>query len=295
MFILAAVLYAQPAMAYLGGFEEGDGYQQNGALQDVSIYNAGQYGTNNGGPGGSMTSITPNTGLYSKFDQGDTTPGNGELVIQPGLARTGNGGLALRSTPFYGDTGGDGADYLYTFDNRDFNGVSPHLITGGVVSIDYWMRPQTSFFETGLATITSFVNTGGDTIFSVGMLGQGIFDSKPILEWQDAAGWHQTTILGNSAGWDHIMLSFNLDTDTVSFSYYSSLTGQTTAVASNVSPVSTMDSLTGIHFTAQANTEVNAYDDFNLSESMLVVPEPSSLVIVALGCVQCLGMRRRRA
>jgi hypothetical protein len=296
MLTVAAVLFARQAMGYLGGFENQDGYQSDGSLlQDVSTYNAGQYGTNGGGPGGSAVNITPNTGLFTKFDQGDTSPGNGELVVQPGLARTGNGGLVLRSTSFYGDTAGDGADYLYTFDSRDFNGTSPALVTSGVVSVDYWMRPQTSFFETGLATTTSFVNTGGDTLFSIGMLGQGIFDSKPILEWQDAAGWHNTGIIGNSGGWDHIMLSFDLTTGTVSFSYYSSLTGATTVLATDVVAAAPMDSLTGIHFTAQPNTEVNAYDDFTVVSPLLaMVPEPSSFLFVMLGAMQCLGLRRRR-
>ncbi len=293
IFTLVAVLSAQPAFAYLGGFEAGDGYQSNGALLDVSTYNAGQFGTNNGGPGGSQATITQNSGLFQKFDQGDTSPGNGELVVQPGLARTGNAGLALRSTPAYGDTAGDGAQYLYSFDSRDFNGVNPSAVTSGVVSIDYWMRPQTSFFETGTATTTSFVNANGDTIFSVGMLGQGIFDSKPIVEWQDAAGWHTTTIIGNSAGWDHIMLSFNLNSDTVSFSYYSSLTGTTTTLATNAADVSPTSNVSGILFAAQPNTEVNAYDDFNIV-SPILVPEPSSLIIIMLGAMQCLGMRRRR-
>ena len=292
IFTFVAVLSAPPAWAYLGGFEAQDGYVDGSVtpLQDVSTYNAGQYGTNASGPGGSATTITPNSGLFVKYDQGNVSPGYGELVAHQAIAYSGNASLVLRSTSGYGDTGGDGADYLYSFDSRDFNGISPTAVTSGAIFLDYWMRPQTSFFETGTATTTGFVNSAGDTIFAVGTLGQGIFDSKPFIEWEDANGWHVTSILGNNASWDHIMLSFNLINQTASFSFYSSLTGQTTLLANNVALAAPVDNLAGIHFTAQPNTEENAYDNFNV----VVVPEPSSLLVVLAGAGTCLARRRRR-
>ena len=292
IFALAAVLSAQPAWAYLGGFENADGYDTGPGipLLDVSSYNAGQYGTNGGGPGGGPVSITPNTGLFVKYDVGNISPGYGELVAHQTIAHTGSASLVLRSSASFGDTGGDGANYVYSFDSRDFGGVTPTSVTSGVISLDYWMCPQTSFFQTGTVSNTAFLNPNGDTLFAVGTLGQGIFSSEPYMEWQDVNGWHTTTLLGNNAGWDHIMLQFKLNTDTGSFAFYSSLTGVTTVLANNV-PLAAPSSagLAGINFVAQPNTEKNAYDDFNI---VLAVPEPSSLVAVVLA-VPCIARRRR--
>ncbi|MDB6139156.1 MAG: hypothetical protein JWO94_2228 [Verrucomicrobiaceae bacterium] len=295
MFTIAVVLFAQPAWAYLGSFEAQDGYTDGGQVpfQDVTTYNAGEYGTNANGPGGSATNITPNDGLFVKYDQGNVSSGYGELVAHHALAHSGSAGLVLRSNAGFGDTGGDGADYLYSFDKRDFGGVSPTLVTSGTISLDYWMCPQTSFFQTGTVTSTAFVNSAGNTVFAVGTVGQGIFDAKPYIEWEDANGWHVTSILGNNVSWDHIMLSFDLSSDTVSFSYYSSITGITSVLASGVAAAAPIDNLSGIHFTAQANTEKNSYDDFNII-SPIVVPEPSSLVAVLVAGVSVCWKRRRR-
>ncbi|MDB6120460.1 MAG: hypothetical protein JWO08_4241, partial [Verrucomicrobiaceae bacterium] len=111
---------------------------------------------------------------------------------------------------------------------------------------------------------------------------------------QDASGWHVTNIIGNNASYDHIMLSFDLNNNTVSFSYYASLTGVTTLMASDVAAAAPIDFLSGIHFTAQANTEKNTFDDFGISASIAVVPEPSSLLVLLVGGLTCLGRRRRK-
>ena len=68
--LLAAMASPNACLAYLGGFEEQDGYHYGPpnasglGNNDVTRYNAGQYGVNNGGPGGAVTPITPDTGLW---------------------------------------------------------------------------------------------------------------------------------------------------------------------------------------------------------------------------------------
>lgn len=294
VFALCLLLSPQ-AWAYLGSFEEEDGFLPGGALptRDVSSYNAGQYGTSNGGPGGSFQDITANTGLFYKNDLGRIDSGYGELVAQHGLAHTGESSLALRSTTGFGDTDEDGASYLYSFDARDFDGVSPSLVTDGIVTIDYWMRPQTPFFSTSRVTTTEFVNSTGDTVFAIGTLGQGLFTSQPFLEWYDGSGWHTTSIVANNADWDHVMLTFDLTNDLISFSYFASLTATTHVLATDVLAGAALDQLSGIRFTAQPNTEMNNYDDFNVV-SPLVVPEPSSALLALLGCMPWLLISRRR-
>ena len=298
---LAILGLAQPAMAYLGGFEEQDGYLNSGVnpLRDVSSYNAGQYGSNpifgpnSIGPGGIFQNITPNTGLFFKNDVGDIAEHNGELVAHQNFARTGTSGLVLRSSLAFGDTGGDGADYTYAFDNRDFNGSTPSQITSGTLDIDYWMCPQAAPFASGTLTTTEFLNSNGDTIFAVGTVGQGAFTTDPLIEWFDAGGWHSTGVLGNHISWDHVMLSFDLTNDLVSFSFYSSLDLQIYNFAVNVGAANPIDSLAGIRFTAQPNTEKNSYDDFSTS-APVVIPEPSGFLLAILGAMPVVAFRRRR-
>ena len=292
--LVLSLLLARQASAYLGSFEEADGFLPGGSLptRDVSSYNAGQYGTSNGGSGGSFQDITANTGLFYKNDLGRIDSGYGELVAQHGLAHSGESSLALRATIGFGDTDEDGASYLYSFDARDFDGVAPSLVTEGIVTIDYWMRPQTPFFSNSRVTTTEFVNSTGNTVFAIGTLGQGLFTSQPFIEWYDGAGWHTTSIVANNADWDHVMLTFDLTNDLVSFSYYASLTATTHTVATSALAGATLDQLSGIRFTAQPNTEMNNYDDFNVV-APLVVPEPSSLLLALLSAGQLLFWRRR--
>ena len=263
-------------------------------ILDVTSYNAGQYGLNNGGPGGGLVSITPNSGLFEKFDVGDISAGTGELIAHHGDAHSGSSYLVLRAKAEFGDTGDDGANYLYSFDNRDFSGVAPSLVVSGVVTLDYWVSPQTGLFAGGQVTTTEFVNASGDTVFALGTLGQASFTSKPFIEWQDADGWHTTTIEGSNQGtdglWDHVMLSFDLDNDLVSFSYMASLTGITHTLAIDVNPINTLDSLSGIRFTAVPGTEENAYDDFTIVRA---IPEPGALLLVLLGAMRIAFLRRR--
>jgi hypothetical protein len=298
LLLCASVCLAQSASAYLGGFEEQDGYIEGGLnpMRDVSSYNAGQYGTNNGGPGGSPSDIFTNNGLFIKNDIGNIAEGYGELVAHHGLAHSGTSGLVLRSTTSFGDPAppnADGANYRYSFDNRDFNGITPSTVTGGTVSIDYWMCPQTAFFASGTVTTTEFLNANGDAIFAIGTKGQESFTSKPLIQWYADGVWHDTTIEGNNADWDHVMLSFDLSGDTVSFSYYSSLTLETYLLASNINTSAPLDTLDGIRFTAQPGTEKNSYDDFSITAPM-VVPEPGAVLMALIGGMQCLALRRRR-
>lgn len=296
----AALLAATPVMGYLGSFEEQDGYQPGGSLPvlDVSTYNAGQYGLSNFGPGGSLVNITPNTGLFEKFDVGDISQGTGELIAHHGTGKTGSSYLDLRAKAEFGDTADDGANYLYTFDSRDFNGVLPAIVNAGVVTLDYWVSPQTALFAGGQVTTTEFVNAAGDTVFALGTVGQASFTSRPLIQWWDATGWHTSTVEGSNQGslglWDHVMLSFDLTNDLVSLTYMASLTGITHTLATNVQTITSLDTLTGIRFTAAPGTEENAYDDFTIV-SPIVVPEPTTVLLVLLGLAKAGLSRRRRA
>ncbi len=62
------------------------------AGNDVTLYNAGQFGTANGGPGGTVMVITPDTGLWSvvsggRLLGGPTTITSSSIRHRPGTAR----------------------------------------------------------------------------------------------------------------------------------------------------------------------------------------------------------------
>jgi hypothetical protein len=291
-----------PAFAYLGGFEEQDGYRSDGTIQDVSSYNAGQFGTNNGGPGGILSNIAQNSGLFVKNDIGNTAVDYGELVAHQGLFHSGSYSLVLRSSEAFGDTApSDGASYDYSFDNRDYNGNTASSVVSGILSLDYWMCPQTPLFGTAQVTTTEFLNSAGETIFAIGTRGQDLFTASPIIQtldendnWVDAEISPGTFVTGNNNGWDKVTLSFDLDNDTVSFDYFSSLdsTIHTIAFQTALSGGRALDYLAGIRFTSVANTNKNSYDDFVFTVPS-AVPEPSSSMLV-LAAMACGVMRRRR-
>jgi hypothetical protein len=305
----AFLLGLEPAFGYLGSFETADGYQGNGLqpMRDVSGYNAGQFNSSNGGLGGSFSNITPNAGLFYKFDVGEVTEDHlGELIAHPGIARSGSSSLVLRtgssntsSPEYYGDSGGDGADYLYHFDTYDYDLADPSAVSSGILTLDYYYCPQVPFFSLGQISTTEFVNSLGETVFAIGTRGQldsfgnAMFTAQPIITWQDATGWHDTNIVGNNADWDRVTLSFDLDQDRVSFNYFSTLDGNSHTLAFNVNTASNLDRLSGIRFTAQPGTTKNSYDDFDLQGSFSVVPEPGSAVCL-LSAGVLFSLRRRR-
>jgi PEP-CTERM motif len=295
------VLMRLPALAYLGGFEDQDGYRSDGTIQDVSVYNAGQFGTNNGGPGGILTSIASNTGLFVKGDTGNTAIDYGELVAHQGTGHTGSSYLVLRSSPAFGDTGNDGAMYEYSFDSRDFNGVAASSITTGQLTLDYWMCPQAQLFGTAQITRTEFLNGSGQTIFAIGTRGQDNGTASPVIQkldendsWVDAetSPGSGTFVTGNNNGWDKVTLTFDFDADWVSFDYFSSVDQLTYSIAFQQALAGgrALDYLKGIRFNAVANTEKNSYDDFSIA---VPVPEPSSALMLATASL-ALGLRRRR-
>jgi hypothetical protein len=292
-YFLLVLMVCPPAHAYLGGIEAGDGYYEgvSPSIFDVSTYNAGQYGTNNGGPGGvfEIPTLSP---LFSKLDVGDVLPGNGELVSHNGLGRGSTSGLVLRSGSFalqYGDTASDGADYRYNFDSRDFDGITPGSVSTGIISLDYWICPQVEGLTTLRQSSLSVLNSAGDTIFSIGYSSR-LSDTTPMLDYYDAGGWHSTSIQANQSGFDQVSLSFDLDANTISMNYYASLGGGSNhTVVTSAASAATMDTLKGLRFEAKAGTEKTTFDDFNFS----VVPEPQSLILAALAGI-CSLVRRRR-
>ena len=128
MAVMIVVAMCGTSHAYLGGFEDPDGYKP--FFNEVVNYNAGAYGANAGG--GAYTTITPNTGLWQKL-QGPLSPATGSsgyLAYATGhqnYDRTNPGtsdqGLVI-TTNSDGWTAGT-QEYSYSLDSFDLGGMVP--------------------------------------------------------------------------------------------------------------------------------------------------------------------------
>lgn len=177
--LLAAAVTARPASAgIVGGFDPGDGYAMTVSLPVdpmlLDRYNAGQYGTNNGGPGGAFAAITPGTGLWVELQP--TT--NGYVLAAADGNHTVNGPgpcLDLRGGNIHNfrTTGLSTVDgeWRYSLDSRDLGGLSPGAINNDrVVTLNFyycggvaWQGDDPGVFRMG------FIDGLGNTGFDLGL------------------------------------------------------------------------------------------------------------------------------
>ncbi|MFO0831341.1 MAG: hypothetical protein U0637_05785 [Phycisphaerales bacterium] len=295
---VAVLAVAGSARAYLGGFELNDGY--NGFLNEVTQSNQGQFGTNNGGPGGSQTPITPGTGLwygisgvrYPSFTPGGTTAyatGHG------GYQYTGSQGLVI--TTNCEGWGGPTLKYGYRLDSRDLNGVSPAATAGQVVNISFWTRPHISGTAEGgglgagtIGDTVEFVDSLGNVGFSVGVHQPGT--SSDYVAFKNGGSYTLTSILsgGVYSRWD-IML--DLGAQTVTASYFDGLTSTSSLLLSGAPLSMSMSNLDRLYFESTSgvgNAKEWALDDF----SFHTVPAPGAVALLGVGGVGLLRRRRGR-
>ena len=229
-FVSATILLSAlpSARAYLGDFEVADGYLgvfspvvtsqnlgtdwQDGsgfvpdtigytpalteyerAGPDVSRYNAGQYGINGGGPGGSATDILDNNGLWVANNGGrltvDATNGASPLnyiTAHGGTAKSGSSFLAIRAIDA-------NLNYDYHVDTRDLGGVNPDTIAGGVYQMDFWFCPGQVISPGGPTDNIfglAFKDAAGNAGVSFGYNGQGNHSIQPRW-WRDLDRQHR--------------------------------------------------------------------------------------------------------
>ena len=229
--LATGLLFTSQAYAYLGGFENADGYQP--FFDDVAKYNAGQFGANAGG--GSYTPITPNTGLWQKL-QGPLHPTTGTTGFF--AYATGHQNFD-RTNPSTADqalvitTGADGwtggpQEYSYTLDTFDLGGVAPASTGGDVVDISFWAcaRLWGSGEGGGLGA-----GTIGDTIGfydSSGNLGFEIGYSQPGTTTDYVAtnlgSWVQSPVSINNSTYHRFDISLDLSLQTVTIDVFEAST-----------------------------------------------------------------------
>jgi len=115
---------------------------------DLSRYNAGQYGTHGGGPGGTGLDIADNSGLWQALAGGRLNEDIGAPIYQGNLgardyvqayaypsARSGNQVLNFLASDV-------SLRYNYSLDSRDFGGLTPALTVAHEVDLSFWLCPS---------------------------------------------------------------------------------------------------------------------------------------------------------
>lgn len=291
--------FANPLFAYLGGFETGDGYSNSsyvgkpstGGLGDnnVTLYNAGQFGTNNGGPGGSIADIPDESGLWRTI-QGGLLYG-GDTNNNYMVTTTSNVFSGLRALDFStAHVAGTGVDttYRYSFDSRDLNGTSVASATNGTLIQSFWTCLDHAGGSLGAGVpVTSFgwLNSTGTQLFQVG----NDDNMNLIYRFGGTGAWTVTGQTFSTTSYDNLVLQWNLTsgTDTLSASFNGSnlFTGQAIASSSYIKNFEVYQA---------ADTNKSYLDENSMTFTAAPVPEPSgALLSLAAGLFFILRRRRR--
>lgn len=361
LLVVAALILSLPvkALAYLGSFEEEDGYHtpvtvtgymnvgglgeiaslsiagdavfyngdpSNGLISwvppaatpnsagdgthgpDVTRYNAGAFGINNGGAGGLGTDIGDDTGLWQAVSGGR---------INEDAAAPNYNGTAVQArdhiiawrypSPHSGDQVLDvlasevDLTYDYSLDSRDLNGLAPTLTSQYRTTMSFWFCPTDS--DDGFA----------DNVFSLSLrdqTGQSLLEfgytGDNTLQYRvgNSSLWQTTTVNVGTHGWSQAVMTVDAFTNTASFSAvaWDDGTGSLTShdfiadVALGVDAGS-LDTLQWntkggvLDAGAGAVAHKNTFDDFQFNA--VLVPEPGSAWLVALAGLATLRRKRK--
>ena len=361
LLVVTALILSLPvkALAYLGSFEEEDGYHtpvtvtgymnvgglgeiaslsiagdavfyngdpSNGLISwvppaatpnsagdgthgpDVTRYNAGAFGINNGGVGGVGTDIGDDTGLWQAVSGGR---------INEDAAAPNYNGTAVQArdhiiawrypSPHSGDQVLDvlasevDLTYDYSLDSRDLNGLAPTQTSQYRTTMSFWFCPTDS--DDGFA----------DNVFSLSLrdqTGQSLLEfgytGDNTLQYRvgNSSLWQTTTVNVGTHGWSQAVMTVDAFTNTASFSAvaWDDGTGSLTShdfiadVALGVDAGS-LDTLQWntkggvLDAGAGAVAHKNTFDDFQFNA--VLVPEPGSAWLVALAGLATLRRKRK--
>lgn len=346
LFLLSLVLTSE-VRAYLGGFEEQDGYRIPGTGNiftsgipgdaqfylgnnpsngftgivppgafpntlgdsshgpDLSRYNAGQYGTNNGGPGGTATDIADNSGLWTALAGGRLNEDLGAPLYQGNLfardyvqaygypsARSGSQVLNLLASDV-------NLRYNYSLDSRDLDGVVPAMNSGYSMDVRFWSCPSgDDDADTGDMVGIAFKDSAGQILVEVGYTG----DNRVQYRVGGATAWTTTAIHIGTTGWSEFSLNLDSQQNTVSLGVTAYddaqfILGNETSLlnamplgfdALNLTDI-TWD-LRGGALDNDAFSFKHYFDDFDFA--LTAVPEPSAALLLMVSAL--LGWKRRR-
>lgn len=312
---IAATLtyYPQCSNAYLGGFELEDGYGKTGqvflAPAEVAKYNAGQYGTNNGGPGNGAMLIPDNSGLWTGISgtrHPNTSPITGSTAYataHQNYDRVAHNtqAQALVMTTNVDGWSGQTLEYDYRLDPRDLNGLDPMQTAGRIVRLTFWWCAQIFGFGDGgglgagtIGDTVKFLDNSGNVGFTLGLIQPG--NSTDYVGWDTGSGFHADPqmIAGSFSRYSKWDVLFNLTNQTVSASYQDGEGGTIYSLLNDVGLAAPMSNFTHLRIasTPGINNEKRlALDDFNFSVSQ--IPEPPTILLVILSMLFTLAAKPR--
>ncbi|QDT00228.1 PEP-CTERM sorting domain-containing protein [Adhaeretor mobilis] len=318
--MVAGLCLTTSAQAYLGSFAPSDGYHvQSGLVYgDVSYYDAGQYGANAGG-GSGPNQIVADSGLWSvqktvggyfsnigdRVNYISGTPpypntGTGALaayvVGNHGPGRTDNSSLAIRNDTPLGVTGP--LVYDSKLDTFDFGGVAPVSVTSGPLQVGLYFcpNPGDSVPDPSGSIADKFTMSLLDSTGNIGL--QWGYSRDNTVTWRDSPSnsWNVTSIVADQTNWDGVRFDLDLTADTFAMDYFD----VSASIWTNIVPTGTamgqaMGNFTEIRWQLEDGLNAgvggkNFFDDF----SFTVVPEPSSLMLLAGALSSLIPLRKRR-
>jgi hypothetical protein len=302
--MLAVIALVAPATSwgYLGGFEDEDGYNNDyitsggpfglGATSYfLNRYNAGVYGTSNGGPGGTPAQIPQNSGLWQQLD-GTPMAGNRYVLGHaPTVGATAYAGSSMLGIRNQNPSAQVPLDVRYHMDSRDFNGTSP-LLTGGSL-IEWELRacpdnPSSLNSDQYAIFYWTFRDAAGDA----GLLLGWNDANKVIYKLPSQSSWTVTSHILDHEHYDRFNVSLDLMNDKWSLSVLDfSEMDLLVPLVSDAPLASAMSDFSMLDWHLEYNQAKSFYDKSIFTVTPL--PEPTSLLLasaVALGC----GLRRRR-
>jgi len=297
---------AGEASAWLGGFENADGYEP--FLNRVQEYNAGQYGASSGYLATSPTSITPNTGLWQALSGGFTSGGatsyaTGHQNFDRTFVNTSGASGAASDQGLVLTTGHEGwtgpaLQYQYNLDSQDLGGVNPASTGGQTINLSFWWCAELPGPELGgsladgyFGDEIAFMDASGDTGFVLGLTQRSTGDK--VTYW-DGSSMVESSIVAASSRFDRWDISLDLANDTFSASYFSFQTSTTHNLVTNASMMSAMDEFTAMTFRTSpgvTNAKLMAVDDFSITTRR--IPAPGAAAVFLLGGAAG-ALRRRR-
>jgi hypothetical protein len=359
---LLALLPAGSASAYLGGFEEWDGYHSpvstsggyinnggiglitglgiagdanfflnnnpgngyitwvpQGALPhttgdathgpDVTRYNAGQFGTNAGGPGGIGVDIRDDTGLWSAVSGGRLDEDANAPVYNGTLASGRDYVIAYRYTNARTgiqvlDVFADEVDmtYDYRLDSRDLGGQTVSSTNNNQVTMSFWFcPPDTDDTYTANTLGLGVWDANGQRLIEVGYTGTNQLQYRV----GNSSLWQTSAVTVGSFGWSQYSLVVDTAADTASIEARAwddntSSLGSVQTILSTSTLGLDGQAFEKLRWSAEGgvldeNTGDAAYknyfDDFQFTAA--VVPEPGSALMVALVGLTLVSRRRR--
>jgi len=294
---------ASSAHAYLGGFEQNDGYQP--FLNMVQNYNAGHYGPNSG-YGGGPVSITPNTDFWTAVSGGvfsnnsvSYATGHQNLDrqwVNSSIGSASNQSLQL-TTCHLGWTG-PALEYTYNIDAPDLGGVAPSTTGGATVKMSFWYRAALNGPDTFgqvpngyFGDAVEIRDSGNNVGIKLGITQRATGDK---LTFWNGSSLFESALPAPEFKFDRFDLTINLLNDTFSMDYYQFNTNTLSTLVTSQPLMTAMNDISQLDFRTSPGVGNDKHFGMNVDDFAFSVPEPSTVGVLGIAAASLLMRRRAR-